>query len=90
MFLVREPHHLSVSGHTVTAACGCDAESYTTSISNASRVPHVGQLSAELLDETDEEDGPDHPLAKKLAITNSGAPSDRAPEGWRGCCPSEQ
>ena len=49
-FLVKEPRHPSVSCHTVAAACCCDAESCDTDNSNASRVTHGGQVSAELLD----------------------------------------
>ena len=47
---VREPHHSSVSCHTVVAACCRDAERSATRISNTSRVTHGGQVSAELPD----------------------------------------
>src|SRR3712207_7063969 len=35
-FPVREPHHPSVSCHTVAAVCCCDAESYATGIDRKS------------------------------------------------------
>ena len=47
---VREPYHLSVKCHTVVAVCCYDAESSATGISNASRVTHGGQVSAEFSD----------------------------------------
>ena len=47
---VREPNHLSIGCHTAVAACGYDAESSATGISNTSKVIHDGQVSAELPD----------------------------------------
>ena len=49
-FPVREPHHSSVTCHTVAAACCCAAESCATGISNTSRVTQGGQVSLELSD----------------------------------------
>ena len=49
-FLVRKPHNSSVECHPVAAACGCDAKSYDTGISNNSKVTHGGQVSAKLPD----------------------------------------
>ena len=39
--------------HTVAASCGCDAESYATSISHISRVTHGGQVSESFQTKTD-------------------------------------
>ena len=64
-FQVREPHHLSVGCHTVVAVCCCVAECFATGISNASRVIHGGQVSAEY---PDQDEGPGHPLPKELAV----------------------
>ena len=44
----RVSHHGGC--HTVVAACGCDAESSATRISNSSSVTHGGQVSMELPD----------------------------------------
>ena len=63
----RGATHLSVGCHTVVAACCCDAESNASGISNTTRVTHGEQVSVELPD-YDEEEGPGHPLVKKMAM----------------------
>ena len=93
-FLVREPHPLSISCHTVVTACCCDAESSATGISNTSRVPH-GVSRASRLRQTRKKDLATHfqKTGHEYPMNSSGALSDTEPEGermvqkdWTGFC----
>ena len=84
-FPVREPHDPSVCCHTGEAVCCCEAENYATGISNTSRVPHGGRVSAELPDQdragrrtwppTSEKIGHESPMNSRGALS-AVAPED--------------
>ena len=64
-FSIRESHHSPVSCHTVAAACCCDAEGCTTSISN---IIMVDRFQWSFQTKTDWEEGFGHPLLKNLTM----------------------
>ena len=78
-FPVKETHHPSDSCHTMAATCCCDAESYATDISDASRF----QWNFQTRQTRKKDRGSVRKIGHENPMNSGGPLSDTAPEGER-------